>query len=75
MPGKNYDSFFSVETKKPQTKADITDAAVRDILRQESGERAALSAKLRQQRLARDKNAGASASKKPSKPARPRKAR
>ncbi|MBI1236911.1 MAG: hypothetical protein GC188_09540 [Alphaproteobacteria bacterium] len=75
MPGKNYDSFFSVEARKPQTKADITDAAVREILREESGDRAALSAKLRKLRLARDKTAGASAPKKPSKPARPRQAR
>lgn len=75
MPDKNYDSYFSVDPKKPQTKADITDAVVREILRKESGERAALSAKLRQQRLARDKNAAASAPKKPAKPARPRKAR
>lgn len=73
MPDKNYDSIFSLEAKKPHTKADMTDAAVREILREESGERAALSAKLRLLRLARDKDAGASAPKKPSKPVRPRK--
>lgn len=75
MPNKNYDSYFSVDPKKPQTKADITDAVVREILRKESGERAALSAKLRQLRLARDKNAGSPAPKKPSKLARSRKAK
>lgn len=69
MTTKNHDTIFTLTAKKPQTKADITDAAVRDILREESGERAALTDKLRKLRLARDKTAAASASKKPSKPA------
>lgn len=75
MPKKNYDSIFSLEGKKPQTKADITDAAVREILREQSEERAAQSDRLRKARLARDLKAEATASKKPSKPARARKAK
>lgn len=68
MLKKNHDAIFSMDTKKPQTKADITDAAVREILREESGERAALSDKLRKLRLARDKDAAASGPKKPARP-------
>ncbi|WP_420433696.1 hypothetical protein [Hyphobacterium sp.] len=69
MAAKEHDGIFSLTDKKPRTKADITDAAVREILREESEERAAQSDRLRKARLARDAETKADTAK-PSKPKR-----
>ncbi|MEE2526421.1 hypothetical protein V0U79_08585 [Hyphobacterium sp. HN65] len=75
MPKKNYDSIFALEGKAPRTKGDITDAAVREILQQESEERAALTDRLRKARLARDEETRAKGEPAPEKPARKRAAK
>ncbi len=72
MTKSNYDSIFSFAEKKPQTKGDITDATVREILREQTEERAALTDRLRKARLARDLEAAANGTAAPSKPVRKR---
>lgn len=48
------DDVFKLKPKSPQTRAEITDSTVRDILREEADALTARTRKLREARLARD---------------------
>jgi hypothetical protein len=51
------DSLFKLKSPKSKSKADITDATVREYLKEESDARTALTNKLRAARLAREAEA------------------
>ncbi len=72
MVRKIDDDVFKLKTGTPKNKAEVTDQIVRDIRQTESDERAALTRKLREARLAREAAEPASAEPKKTPAQRPR---
>jgi|GEM_PF-3086686 len=66
------DDLFKLKSTTPKSKAEATDAAVREHLRQEADARTALTNKLRAARLAREAEAPEPAAPKRAVPQRPR---
>ena len=57
MGETRHDDVFKVKPKTPHTRAELTDATARAILKEEADERTARTRKLREARLAREAEA------------------